>query len=383
MHECSTSVYLNNSLRSNGCIEKNLGEQPRSIMTKGTSTRAKSPRPYGNFDPGNEDKLMISYSRDRQEQYSLDSACGVVYEGNMHFFGGSNFGRSNDGYGDFRSQHLVIEKSKGKLPRLIQKELLDLRISSPACSVFEWPSERFPYLDETAVFICFAIEFSRSCVKFDGNFEYLSENLIKTYYSYFHHNDAGLVKYNGKLLTFGGANEAHLATELMERYNGSFRWTHVQTDFGFTNGHILQDYSLVTVDSVDFKDEFVLLIGGNTIPAVLHLYEEATLMPSEDVYKFNGTWFHFGKLMHARHHFSSIYWNGRVYIIGGQYMYNSRELNESEWWSKTNYGRDTNIEIWNIIESPDRFQTSENWPILFSWFNPHLFIVSDSFFPTR
>ena len=92
MHSCSTSIYLNNSLRStdNGCIEKNLGQQPRSIMTKGGSIRAKSPRPYGNFDPGNDDKLMISYLRDRDIHYSLSGACGVVYEDKMHFFGGND-----------------------------------------------------------------------------------------------------------------------------------------------------------------------------------------------------------------------------------------------------------------------------------------------------
>lgn len=382
MHECSTSIYLNNSLETNGCIEKNLGQQPRSIMTKGASTRAKSPRPYGNFDPGNDDKLMISYLREREVQYSLTDTCGVVYEGNMHFFGGSNFGRSNDGYGDFRSQHLVIEKTSGKLPRLIQKELLDLRIGSASCSVFEWQSNRFPYLDENAVFICFAVQFKRSCVKFDGKFEYLRENYIKSYDSVYRHLRSGLVKYNGKLFTFASENEPYFATELMERHNGSFRWTYLDTEFSFTGGSVFQQISLVTVDSVDTNNEFVLLIGGKTTSRAIGLYQTEIVTPSDDVYKFNGTWFHFGKLMHTRSFFSSIYWNGRVYIIGGKYdWYN--ELNESDWWSETNYGSNTNIEIWDIADSPDKFQTSENWPVLFTWNDPHLFIVPDSFFPIQ
>ena len=41
----------------------------------------------------------------------------------------------------------------------------------------------------------------------------------------------------------------------------------------------------------------------------------------------------------------------------------------------------TKIEIWNTKDSPNQFKTTENWPELFYWMNPHLFIVPDSFFP--
>ena len=41
----------------------------------------------------------------------------------------------------------------------------------------------------------------------------------------------------------------------------------------------------------------------------------------------------------------------------------------------------TKMEIWNIEDSPNEFQTTENWPELDDWMNPHLFIVPDSFFP--
>ena len=41
----------------------------------------------------------------------------------------------------------------------------------------------------------------------------------------------------------------------------------------------------------------------------------------------------------------------------------------------------TKMKILNITESPDKFETKENWPELFDWNYPHLFIVSDSFFP--
>ena len=41
----------------------------------------------------------------------------------------------------------------------------------------------------------------------------------------------------------------------------------------------------------------------------------------------------------------------------------------------------TKMEIWKIEDSPDKFKTKENWPDLFGWYRPHLFIVPDSFFP--
>ena len=41
----------------------------------------------------------------------------------------------------------------------------------------------------------------------------------------------------------------------------------------------------------------------------------------------------------------------------------------------------TKMEIWKIDESPDQFMTTENWPLLFNWVVPHLFIVPDTFFP--
>ena len=89
---------------------------------------------------------------------------------------------------------------------------------------------------------------------------------------------------------------------------------------------------------------------------------------AKDIFKFNGTWYYdFGRLNKPRKYHNSIYWNGAVYIIGGIYGYN--------------LGDRTKMEIWKIEDSPDQFKTSENWPELDGWTNPHLFIVPDSFFP--
>ena len=96
----------------------------------------------------------------------------------------------------------------------------------------------------------------------------------------------------------------------------------------------------------------------------------------DSVFKFNGTWFSFGKLKGRRQFHNSIYWNGSVYVIGGTSSPTVMTGPFGEWpWAKTK------IEIWDMNDSPDRFVTKENWPELFSRRKPHLFIVPDSFFP--
>ena len=62
------------------CNEHHIGNTPRSIMTKGTSTRPKNRDPvkflYGNFNPGDQDKLMISY---RKVDYSPIHRWGILF----------------------------------------------------------------------------------------------------------------------------------------------------------------------------------------------------------------------------------------------------------------------------------------------------------------
>ena len=91
----------------------------------------------------------------------------------------------------------------------------------------------------------------------------------------------------------------------------------------------------------------------------------------KNIFKFNGTWFPFGQLNKPRNSHNSIYWNGAVYVIGGR-----NDLIDDEKFK-------TKIEIWNMKDSPEHFKTIENWPELNDWLDPHLFIVSDSFFPDR
>ena len=115
---------------------------------------------------------------------------------------------------------------------------------------------------------------------------------------------------------------------------------------------------MVTIPATDFSEEYVLLTGG------MMGYMDNTQV--ENVFKFNGSWFDFGKLKKPRGSHSSIYWNGAVYIIGGFGGFDDDKR-------KT--------EIWKIQGSPDQFNSSENWPELYTWLNPYSFVVPDSIFP--
>ena len=70
-------------------------------------------------------------------------------------------------------------------------------------------------------------------------------------------------------------------------------------------------------------------------------------------------------------------------------MYNTTDTISDQFFFSSDYSDHSEVdensrvrmEIWKIQDSPDRFETTENWPELFNWETPHVFIVPDSFFP--
>ena len=313
--------------------------------------------PYGNFIRGNRDKLMITYRREPSHDYTMKSACGVLFEGEIHFFGGARYANERI---DFSRQHFVIEtKRSGQLVKMTKKEDLEIGFLHPSCSSFEMTSEYFSWFKTNAVFLCFDYYHQKSCYSFDGKLTLIG------YPNYKHYN-GGLAKYNGNLLTVGGGylrNDTLYGNEKTEilKINDAknLSWSIVESDFDFTLGEYIDGHSLVTVESSDINEEYVLLIGGFN----------DQWKAQENVFIFNGTWFPFGKLNKPRAGHNSIYWNGAVYVIGGLYDYDI----------DNNFN--TKMEIWNIKESPDKFKLTENWPELIDWEYPHLFIIPDSFFP--
>ena len=345
------------------CSEKHIGITPRSIMTKGTSTRRKNRLNgslYGNFDPGDQDKLMITYERDPEHDYTLNGACGVLYQGNIHFFGGDYTSLPNN-YA-FERQHFSIEtQRKGRIVKMTKLKNLNIDFQYPSCSNFEITSDYFPWSSKNIVILCFKLDKPKSCYSYDGKLNYIGD-------SNFGHNGDGLAKYRGKLITVGG-DGVSVKTEIMERKkNGSYIWSKAESDGILSQYKYMVGKSLVTIPSSDINEEYVLLIGGVARSKLISILFDNLI--SSKVFKFNGTWYNFGKLKKTRKNHNSIYWNGAVYIIGGNY-------------DNSNFDEDieTKIEIWKINDSPDQFMTSENWPLLHDWKLPYLFIVPDAFFP--
>ena len=173
---------------------------------------------YGNLDLGNEDKLMITYQRDiSSHYYTMDGACSVIYEGEMHFFGAdaeTNMLHSDFEEVDYLRQHFTIEaKRSGRMARMTRQHDLEIGFDGPSCSTFEITSQNFPWLTKNVVVLCFDALRSTSCYSFDGNS--IGELSNKTMgNSKFGHYNGGLIKYKQSLLTVGGGYR-HVGDKLM------------------------------------------------------------------------------------------------------------------------------------------------------------------------
>ena len=255
--------------------------------------------PYGNFNLGNNDKLMITFAREPSQNYTMKGACSVIYKGEIHFFGGEefSFGFGDDGrarFYEFQYQHFAIEARKsGRMPKMTQKEDLDIGMKFHACSTF------LP-LSKEIVILCFPktttmhfsddMEYS-ACFLFDGKITYIGQ-------TNFRHFQGTLTQYKKNLIAIGDNRQSY-KTEIMERQaNGSLIWSEVKYDFKLPYEK-LTDFSLITIPATDFSEEYVLLTGG------MVGYMDNT--PLKNVFKFNGSWFDFGELKKLRGSHSSFY----------------------------------------------------------------------------
>ena len=158
---------------------------------------------------------MITYKRDLwSHNYTLDGACGVIYEGDIHFFGGKYLKN------DYRKQHFVIEtKRNGRMVEMMKEKDLAVEVLQPSCSSFKITSQYFPWFSKNIVILCFDAVDQSSCYSFDGKISYIGN-------STFEHYRSGLIKYKQSLLTVGGTKNQK--TEILERKNnGTYIWSTV------------------------------------------------------------------------------------------------------------------------------------------------------------
>ena len=193
-HSCSTNLNVDEFQMETfhllgSCKELHIGNTPRSIMTKGNSVTIGTP--YGNFIRGNKDKLMITYRRESSHDYSMKAACSVLFEGDMHFFGGTSENYFDPSTGekteyDFSRQHFVIEtKRSGQLVKMTKQVDLEVRFLNPSCITFEITN---------VVLLCFDRDNYGGCYSFDEKLKYIGG-------SYYPHAGATLAKYESSVLT--------------------------------------------------------------------------------------------------------------------------------------------------------------------------------------
>ena len=104
----------------------------------------------------------------------MDGACSVVYDGEMHFFGVTEFMNpfSDDDSRNYAysRQHFTIEmKRSGRMVKMTRQHDLEIQFQNPSCSAFEITSQYFSWLSKNIVVLCFGWPDESLCYSFDGN----------------------------------------------------------------------------------------------------------------------------------------------------------------------------------------------------------------------
>ena len=314
------------------------GKDEKAVITYGLSSYLYT---GDQFKIGNKDKIITSFNTNENVQYSLNRACGVIYQGLIHFFGGYNF-KSND---DYESQHFGFDEKRN----FVQYKNLEMGFSYPQCSTFKIVKPNSQSDGKEVVLLCFDFDHLKNCYQYDGELTHFADTSEN-------HCQARLAKYKDQLITVGH-QVVHQKTEILGRSNnGQYKWT-IGPDYTFSPTGVIFEYSMVNVPKIGFSEEYLLLIGG------LYSNDKRKTNPdvySDKVHKYNGKWSFFGNLRKKRAYHGSVFLNGQVLTIGGIENWNDR-------WIET--------EIW--VTSKSFFHTETSWPELHSWAYNLVFVVPD------
>ena len=150
-------------------------------------------RPGSNNDFFN---WVLRYELYDEPYQRMFGACGVRFQGKMHFFGGTNEYWPRK---DLRYQHFIIEEPRKGIPRMVKLEDLNIGLQNPACASFQIASQYFPWSETSIVVLCFGYNHNQACYSFDGKLEHASD-------TYLSHYRGGITNYRQYLLTVGGIN---------------------------------------------------------------------------------------------------------------------------------------------------------------------------------
>ena len=285
-----------------------------AVMTRGLSSSLSETS--DEYKIGNEDKIITSFNKNGDVWFV--GACGVIYQGIIHFFGGL-----------WENQHFGFDEKRN----FVKYENLATNFQFPQCSTFDISNSQSG--NKEVVLLCFDWEHEKYCYQFaDGKLTHFIDANES-------HHSARLGKYKDQLITVGGVTNQKTET-LCRSYNGRYKWT-LRPEYNFAPTGDIFDYSMVNVQKMGSHEEYLLLIGGK--------YGDNVHTWLDKVHKYNGRWSYFGKLQTTRAYHNSVFLDGRVFIIGGS-------GNDDNKWMKT--------EIWDISKS--RFETKSTWPELNNWY---------------
>ena len=302
------------------------GENELAVITRGLSVSLS--QSAVKYKIGNDDKIITSFNKNENFFYEFGGACGVIYQGLIHFFGS---------YSRYY-QHLGFDQQRN----FVKYQNLNVRFDMPQCSTFKIRNSQFG--EKEVVLLCFDRNHRWSCYKYDDgeltHFNDANED----------HALARLGKYRDQLVTVGDVASNQKTEILDESFDGEYKWT-LGPDYNFSRSGYIYDYSMVNIPKMGSNEEYLLLIGGQ--------FDWNLFL--KKVHKYNGSWSFFGNLRKTRAHHNTVLLNGRVFILGGR--------NHGDYWTKT--------EIWDTAKS--RFKTELTWPELYWWTTAsnNAFIVPD------
>ena len=307
------------------------GNAERAVITRGLSNYLD--KTDENYKISNKDKIITSFNTNGNVKYQFNCACGVTYQGLIHFFGGWN--------SDYQNQHFGFDEKRN----FVKYKNLEIDFWNPHCSTFKISKPNSQSGDKEVVLLCFHRSHYKNCYQYDdGELTHFADANEDHYL-------ARLGKYKDQLITVGDIDD-NQKTEILDRsYNGEYKWT-LGPNYNFSPTGSIHLYSMVNVPQMGFNEEYLLLIGGR------YSFDDF----SDKVHKYNEKWSFFGNLKKTRYYHSSVFLNGRVFIIGGVENWDNK-------WMKT--------ETWDTSKS--RFETESTWPELNYWTTDSnlVFIIPD------
>ena len=234
---------------------------------------------------GDKDKIITSFNTNGDVKYSLYGACGVIYQGVIHFFGGYNVPAWNDVY-NYENQHFGLNEKRD----FVKYKNLKIDFNVPQCSTFNIAQPNSQSGEKEVVLLCFDFHHFKNCYQFDeGELSHFADANED-------HFRARLGKYKDQLITVGYEVD-HQKTEILNQSaNEQYKWI-LGPYYNFSSTGVIFRYSMVNVPKIGNNEEYLLFIGG------LYSWDDRKTNPdvySDKVHKYNGKWRFFGNLQKKR-----------------------------------------------------------------------------------